>query len=164
MGLNLYSSSTSNKKQTLMKNLKFIFVLAISIVFSTIGFGQGRHGGGHKGGGHHGGHNHKGVVVVKKRSVFRPNKIVVFHPGWHVKHSFYRRWVYFPKHNFYWDNWRNHYRFWNGTIWVSQPAAPATVVNINLATEKHYELKETDDDDDDISTANESHKTEYKPE
>ena len=95
--------------------------------------------------------------------MYRPAKIVVYHPHWHVKHAFNRRWVYFPKYNFYWDNWRNHYRFWNGTVWISQAAAPPTVVNVNLATEKHYELKESDDDDDEITSANESHKSEYKP-
>ncbi len=148
----------------IMKTIKIICFLTFSFVISITGYSQGRHGGGHRGGGYHGGGYRHGGKVVIRRSVYRPNKIVVFHPGWHAKHSFYRRWVYFPKYNFYWDNWRNHYMCWNGTIWVTQVAAPATVVNVDLATEKQYELKEADDDNDDIATANETHKTEYKPE
>jgi hypothetical protein len=48
--------------------------------------------------------------------------------------------------------------FWNGTIWVSQPSAPAIIANVNLADEKHNELKEDDDDTDDIYKDNDSHK------
>jgi hypothetical protein len=72
--------------------------------------------------------------------------------------------VFFPKYNLYWDNWRNHYYFYNGNAWISQPTAPPVIVNVNLEKEKHYELKESDDDKDAINEENESHKTEYKPE
>ena len=111
-------------------------------------------------------HRHHGPrrVAVVKRSPFRPAKVVVYRPVWGPKHYIHRRWVFFPKYNIYWDNWRNHYVFWNGTIWFSQPSPPPVVVNINLENEKHYELKESDDDTDDIYQGNDSHKSEYKPE
>ena len=143
-----------------MKAIKITRLIILSLFLSTFGFSQKHHG---KGGGHHHGHKH-GVVAVKKRSVFRPRKIVVYHPHWHIKRAYNRRWIFFPKYNFYWDNWRNHYRYWNGTIWVSQASAPATIVNVNLANEKHYELKEDDDDNDEISSSNEGHKAEFKVE
>lgn len=109
---------------------------------------------------HHGRH---GKVVVVKRSPYRPHRVRVYHPAWHPAFSYNRRWVFFPKYNLYWDNWRNHYRFWNGTIWISQPTPPPVIVNVNLNQEKHYELKEQDDDKDSIDTENDIHKSEYKP-
>lgn len=105
-------------------------------------------------------HPHAKKVVVVKRSPYRPAKVVVFHPVWRPKYAYYRRWVFFPKYNLYWDNWRNHYVFWNGTIWLSQPTAPPVIVNVNLENEKSKELKEEDDDVDDIYKDNESHKKE----
>ena len=144
-----------------MKTIKFIPILILSFFLSISGFSQKRHGGG---GGHHPHKHHANKkVVVVKRSPFRPNKVVVYHPHWHPKYAYNRRWVYFPKYNIYWDNWRNHYRFWNGTIWLTQATAPPVIVNVNLETEKKYELKEDEDDNDDIDKSNDTHKTEYKP-
>ena len=120
---------------------------------------------GHRAHAHPHKHGHRGgAVVVKKRSPFRPAKVVVYHPVWGPKYHIHRRWVFFPKYNIYWDNWRNHYVFWNGTIWFSQPSPPPVIVNVNLENEKHYELKEDDDDTDDIYQGNNSHKSNYKPE
>ena len=144
-----------------MKTTKIILLLTFGFIISIAGYGQGRHGGGHHGYGR--GHGHRGVVVVK-RSVYRPNKIIVYHPGWRSNYSYNRRWIYFPKYNFYWDNWRNHYVFWNGSIWFSQPAPPPVIVNVNLQNEKHYELKEKEDDTDDVYKGNDVHKSEYKAE
>ena len=112
------------------------------------------------------GHRHRGPhrVAVVKRSPFRPARVVVYRPFWGPKYKIHRRWVYFPKYNIYWDNWRNHYVFWNAGLWVSQPTAPPVIVNVNLENEKHYELKEDDDDTDDVYKGNDSHKSEYKPE
>jgi hypothetical protein len=141
-----------------MASFKKICVLAIGLLLSISGWAQRGHG--HRGHGH--GRHHHGKVVVK-RSVYRPKAVVVFHPVWRPKWSCSRRWVFFPKYNIYWDNWRNHYCFWNGAIWISQPSPPPVVVNVNLADEKHYELKETEDDNDEIGGANNEHKKEYKP-
>lgn len=110
----------------------------------------------------HGKAHHNKVVV--KKSIYRPAKVVVYHPYWGPKRHIYRRWVYFPKYNLYWDNWRNHYVFWNGSVWFSQATPPPVIVNINLDKEKHYELKEDEDDIDDVYKTNDTHKSEYKPE
>jgi hypothetical protein len=117
----------------------------------------------HRGHRAHRAHRHNKVVVVK-RSPYRPAKVVVYHPVWRPAYAYNRRWVYFPKYNLYWDNWRNHYRFWNGTVWVSQAVAPPVIVNVNLEKEKHYELKDSDDDKDEINDDNTTHKSEYKAE
>jgi hypothetical protein len=143
-----------------MKSIKIILLALMSFVISLSVSAQKKHGGGH----HHHAHRHPAKkVVVVKRSPYRPHKVVVFHPIWHPKYACNRRWVYFPKYNIYWDNWRNHYRFWNGTIWLTQATAPPIIVNVNLEKEKHYELKEEEDDNDEINSANENHKSEYKP-
>ncbi len=139
-----------------MKAIKFI-TLILSLFISTTFFGQKG-----KGHGHHHHHGNKKVVVVK-RSHYRPAKIVVYHPHWHPAYAYNRRWVYFPKHNFYWDNWRNHYVFYNGGVWISQPTAPAVIVNVNLEKEKNVELKEDEDDVDDVYINNSKHKEEIKP-
>lgn len=107
-------------------------------------------------------HPHPKAYAV--RSAYRPAKIVVYHPVWGPKFSMYRRWVFFPRYNFYWDNWRNRYLFWNGMAWVVMTSPPPAVINVNLQTEKHYELKEGDDDVDDVYKNNTIHKQEYKSE
>lgn len=155
-----------------MKNLtKTVLFLLSFLLFGTLnGFSQkgGKGGKSGKGGHHHGGkvahHPHGHGKVVVKKSIYRPAKVVVYHPHWCPKRAYNRRWVYFPRHNFYWDNWRNHYVFWNGTVWINNPSPPPAVVNINIENEKHYELKDNEDDEDDVYKTNDSHKTEYKPE
>lgn len=134
-----------------MKNLK---LLALLILVSATMLAQ-------KGGRGH--HAHPRNVIVK-RSPFRPAKMIVYHPHWHPQFTCHRRWVYFPKYNIYWDNWRNHYVFWNGRTWLSQASAPTLIVNVQLQNEKHAELKEEDDDNDEVFNNNKVHQTEYKSE
>ena len=101
--------------------------------------------------------NGRGRTVVVKRSVHRPAKVKVFYPAWRPHHAYHRRWVYFPRRNFYWDNWRGHYVFWNGNVWISQPAPPPGVEKAELEKEKHNELPEADDDVDDVYKSNNDH-------
>lgn len=126
-----------------------LIVIGLMMLGSKLSAQKGHH--------HHKHHPHAKKTVVVKRSRYRPAKVVVFHPVWRPKHAYYRRWVFFPKYNLYWDNWRNHYVFWNGNIWLSQPTAPPVIVNVNLENEKSKELKEEDDDIDDIYKDNSSH-------
>ncbi|MBI2722296.1 MAG: hypothetical protein HYX39_08995 [Bacteroidetes bacterium] len=159
-----------------MKTIQLTIILTLLScgTFAQRGHGNGGHGnGGHGNRGHGNGHvriggghgrKHGGNVVIVNRSNYRPKNVVVFHPNWYPNHSYNRRWVYFPKHNFYWDNWRNHYVFYDGNTWISQPTAPPVIINLNLEKEKHYELKEKEDDDDDVYKGNDNHKSEFKPE
>lgn len=143
-----------------MKTLKLILLLGF-LTLSTIGLAQRGHG--HPKNGHPK-HGHNKKVVVVKRSHYHPHRVVVYHPHWRPAYSCQRRWVYFPNRNMYWDNWRNHYVFYNGTVWVSQANVPTTIVNINLEKERTVELKDTDDDIDDIYASNDQHKVDYKNE
>jgi len=140
-----------------MKKFQSI-VLAILLMFSSAMFAQ-------RGRGHGGNASHRphGAVVVK-RSPYHPKKVVVYHPYWHPNHGYNRRWIFFPRYNIYWDNWRNHYVYWNGAVWISQPQAPPVIVNVNLDKEKHKELKEEEDDVDDVYKNNDTHKKEVKAE
>ncbi len=145
----------------MMKTIKFI--LAISFLFSSsLYFAQKRGGHPNQKSNHHQQHRGKKVVVVK-HSRYRPHKVRVYHPHWHPNYSYNRRWVFFPRHNMYWDNWRNQYVFWNGAIWVSQTNTPTVIVNVNLDKEKAVELKDDEDDVDDVYKANDTHKSQYKP-
>jgi hypothetical protein len=107
-------------------------------------------------------HNHVKHVVV--RSKYRPKTVVVYHPHWAPKYNCHRRWVYFPRYNFYWDNWRQMYVYRNNNAWIYGANKPVFVANVNLETEKHVELKEDEDDVDEVYSTNDAHKTEYKPE
>lgn len=151
-----------------MKTLvKIVFLVSLSVL-GTNGFAQkgGKgHGGGHGNGHGHGNrgakvvvhHNGNGNQKIKVKSKYRPAKVVVYHPVWRPAYTYHRRWIYFPRYNFYWDNWRQGYYYRNGTVWVFNPNPPAVIVNVNLANEKNYELQVDEDDVDDIYIVNEVH-------
>jgi hypothetical protein len=133
-------------------------ILILGIIFcGTMMFAQ-RHGHGGGGRGHHHGHGPR----VVKRSVYRPARVTVFHPHWRPGFGYHRRWVYFPRYNFYWDNWRNSYMFYSGGAWVVTSSPPPAVVNVDLSKEKHRELKEDEDDVDDVYRSNNEHKESEK--
>jgi hypothetical protein len=141
-----------------------LIVFGVLIVNSNNIFAQRGRGGNHP--------HVKGKVVRKQhsqhrvivKSRYRPAKVVVFHPYWAPKRAYNRRWVFFPRYNFYWDNWRQMYVYRKGTVWIVNATPPPTVVNINIDTEKQYELKEIEDDVDDVYQTNEIHQAEYKAE
>lgn len=89
---------------------------------------------------------HKTVVVKHKGA--RGKKVVVYHPRWAPKKVFYRRWVYFPAYNLYWDNVRELYVYRKGNVWVTSVTVPAFVINVDLSTAKHEELSEEKDSQD----------------
>lgn len=141
--------------------MKKIVLLLVAVMLVTLNVSAQKKAG-HPHHKNHKSQRHSKVVI--KRSAYRPKKVVVFHPHWGSKRDIHRRWVFFPKYNLYWDNWRNHYYFYNGITWISQPTPPPVIVNVNLDNEKQYELKEDEDDIDDIYSTNNSHKSEYKSE
>jgi hypothetical protein len=101
------------------------------------------------------------VVVVKHKNHVK--KVKVYHPRWsHVK--FHRRWVYFPSHNFYWDNHRNVYVIRTGTVWVVSKSLPNELKKVDLSKEKCIELSEDADEQDSIQEKNEEHLKQYKGE
>lgn len=149
-----------------MKTVKsIILILSVLLLGTNSTFSQ-------KGGHGHGGRHGKGTKVVVKnnhhggrvivRSRYRPAKIVVYHPHWRPNYGYHRRWVYFPRYNFYWDNWRQGYYYRNGAVWIFNTTPPPVIVNINLDKEPNYELKEDDDDVDDVYKINDNHLKEFK--
>ncbi|MES2568284.1 MAG: hypothetical protein V4565_15530 [Bacteroidota bacterium] len=153
-----------------MYTIKKILLITI-ILFGTTVNALAQKGRGHGNGNHNG--NHRGTKVVVKqrnphhnhvrvRSPYRPAKVIVYHPHWRPNYGYNRRWVYFPRYNFYWDNWRQGYYFMSGPTWVFNATPPPVVVNVNLDKETNYELKETEDDMDDVYRTNSEHQKEFK--
>jgi len=102
------------------------------------------------------------VVVVKKNHHVK--KVKVYHPHWAPRANYHRRWVYFPRYNFYWDNFRNVYVVRTGTIWVVSKTVPAEVKTVDLSKEKSVELSEDADEQDSIQDKNPEHQKEFKVE
>src|SRR4051812_39150364 len=114
-----------------MKTIRILVLLTFMIcsLEQQAQRGKGRHGGR--------GPHHRNKAVVVKRSPYRPAKVMVYHPYWRPHYGYNRRWVFFPRYNVYWDNWRNQYVFYNGGMWVAQTATPPVLVNVNPENEKN---------------------------
>lgn len=112
----------------------------------------------------------RGAVVVHRAparaAVVRPHRVrrVVYRPVWAPRATYARRWIYFPRYNFYWDNRANRYVYLSGARWIYATTPPPVVVNIDLSTEKHYELKEEEDEVENIQDKNQEHQNSYKAE
>lgn len=128
-----------------MNLLKRLSTLTVCLVFTTLTaqttFAQ-HHKKGHP---HHKHHPHK----PHPRSKYHPAKVVVYAPVWAHHKKYNRRWVYFPKHKCYWDNWRNVYVYKVDGNWTTSPNKPKTIEAVNLEDEA-VELNDVEDDDDEI--------------
>lgn len=155
-----------------MITFKNVLLVAI-VILGTISIGFAQKGRGHGQGNHPHGQAKRNKVMVKQnnashnqrvfvRSPYRPAKIVVYHPHWRPNYGYHRRWVYFPHYNLYWDNWRQGYYYMNGPVWVFNATPPPVIVNVNLDKETNYELKENEDDIDDVYKTNSDHQKEFK--
>lgn len=105
---------------------------------------------------------HRGCRVVEVREEYRPRKGRCYHPKWHPRRDFERRWVYFPRYNMYWDNYRGVYVYNSYGRWVAEPEPPRIAVNVNLAAERFVELGIDLDARSDAFTLNSSHRIVFK--
>lgn len=105
--------------------------------------------------------HHKAVVVKNKNGKV---KRVVYRPHWAPKRTYHHRWVYFPRHNFYWDNVKRVYVYRNGVKWVALATLPAAYAKVNLENEKSVELTTVDDSTETVYDKNEQHIKELKVE
>lgn len=140
-----------------MNSFRKITVLLI-IVFLLIAFNKPANSQGNRSNERH--PNGKVVVVKSKNHHFRRAR--VYHPHWAPRVSYRHRWVYFPRYNFYWDNFRNVYVFRTGTIWVTSTNAPQEVEKVDLSSVKKVELNENNDSKNAIQNNNDEHKSVYK--
>lgn len=106
----------------------------------------------------------KGNVVVVKHKKQHVKKVKIYHPRWSHNVKFHRRWVYFPSHNFYWDNHRNVYVIRTGTVWVVSKSLPNELKKVDLSKEKCVELSDETDEQDSIQEKNVEHLKQYKGE
>ncbi len=103
------------------------------------------------------------VVVVKNKN-HHVKKVKVYNPRWAPRANYHRRWVYFPRYNFYWDNYRNVYVVRTGTVWVVSKDVPSEAKSVDLSKEKSVELSEDTDEQDSIQDKNSEHLKEFKAE
>jgi hypothetical protein len=143
---------------------KAVLLVSISLLGTISTYAQRGRGEHHSNGNRqmrtHNGYRPNNRIVV--RSKFRPVNVVVYHPHWRPNYEYHRRWVYFPRYNFYWDNWRQGYYYRNGPVWIFNTTPPPVIVNVKIENEKNYELKEQDDDVDDVYKTNDNHQQEFK--
>jgi hypothetical protein len=98
-----------------------------------------------------------------KPSNYRPSIRVNYRPSWSHHTIYRRRWIYFPKYNFYYDNWRQMYYYQNNTQWYMNINLPTALLNINIENENHFPLHEDEDDIDEIYRNNKQHnETNYR--
>lgn len=102
---------------------------------------------------------HDKVVVVKNR-----HRAVVYHPRWAPRVRFYHRWVFFPRYNFYWDNFHSVFVIRTGAVWVTSTTTPKEVENVDLSKAKKVELSEENDAKDSIQDKNDDHQKTYRAE
>jgi hypothetical protein len=147
-----------------MKNFTYkLLLLAICFLLeNTNTYAQNRHHKNEKGSGTYLNQNYKraGNSIYRgnnNSSRYRPNIRVIYHPSWSHHTSYRRRWVYFPKYNFYYDNWRQMYYYQNNTQWVINVNLPTTMNSINIENENHFPLNENEDDTDEIYKYNKHH-------
>ena len=107
------------------------------------------------------GNHPKKVVVVKKGHGFFHRR-AVYHPIWGPRIAFSTRWVYFPRYNFYWDNYRNVYVIKTGTAWFTTNETPKEVEKVDLSKEKSIEMGGENDSKDSIQIDNNKHLKVYK--
>lgn len=122
--------------------------------------------------GHGRDHDNRGRKHEKKRphyEEFRHGKhhdkyreVVYYRPHWHPESRFERRWVYFPRYNVYWDNYRNQYAYSDRGRWVVTRRVPQVVVNVNLAREQYYELDREYDERDNVFSLNIQHRLSFR--
>ena len=138
--------------------MRFSLILAVLMMVTHLNAQQGQRRHGHPAAKVRKAHPHAKTVRVVRRSAYRPAKVVVYRPAWGPNCTFNHRWVYFPYRNYYWDNWRNHYVYYNGIVWVSQTMPPPDVNIATMEQDKRYELPEENDDLDSIYVDNSAHK------
>jgi len=140
---------------TAMKTIvKTGILVAIMLVFAfSEGFTQHIKKVSNRGGRH-------GKVVVVKKGHHRHGRVAVYHPRWAPRVTFTHRWVFYPYHNFYWDNMRAVYVYKVNTVWVTNAEAPESISKMDLEKEKHVELADVDDSDS-VQVSNDEHLKAY---
>lgn len=103
--------------------------------------------------------HHEKVVVIKNGNHHHV-RVAVYHPRWAPRVTFAHRWVFYPYHNFYWDNVRAVYVYKVNTVWVTNAETPEALSKINLEKEKHVELTNVDDSDS-VQVNNDEHLKAY---
>lgn len=101
------------------------------------------------------------LTVVGKKKV-HPIKKKLYHPVWGPRLTYKNRWVYFPRYNFYWDNFHNVYIIKRGKAWVVLKTKPKEIERLDLTKEKSFELSEEYNETSAAQEKNDEHQEKYK--
>ena len=141
-----------------MNNFKIYFFLTFLVLISCFDVnGQGRRLGRH--GRDHDDRHYRNY----QRSQYHPYRVQHYRPNWAPTRYYQSRWVYFPRYNFYWDNWRSVYWFRNNSLWYMNVNRPPLIINVNLENERNYELDKGRDDHDSAFQNNADDAKTYPP-
>lgn len=102
--------------------------------------------------------------VERHHHRYEQERAACYYPKWHPEHRLERRWVYFPRFNIYWDNYRSVYVYLNRGRWVLTSNRPQVIVNVNLPYERYYEVDDDEfegDDYDRVFIYNSRHRARY---
>jgi len=105
---------------------------------------------------------HGNCRVVEVQEVHHPRGKKFYHPKWHPRRNFERRWVYFPRYNMYWDNYRDVYVYNSYGRWIAEPEPPRIAVDVDLADERFVELGVDLDLRSDVFRLNARHRVVFK--
>lgn len=171
-----------------MKSIAKLFSAALLILFLLPGNVTFAQKGGHNKNKHHekggnykhqgkGSQNNKTVIInnhpgpskfqyryPKHKHHYHGTKVYypkVYYPVWAPSVAYYRRWVYFPEYNFYWDNYSGVYVYWTGFFWIRTVSPPPFVINVNISKQRKYVLDEQYDDFDNVYHRNYYHRHAY---
>jgi len=103
-------------------------------------------------------HQHCRSEVVAVRKGPKSSMSRHYRPKWHPRHQFERRWVYFPRYNMYWDNYREVYVYSHYGRWVAYPEPPRIAINADLTSERFFELGVELDTRNDVFSLNARHR------
>ncbi len=154
--------------------LGWVILLSFFLLNSSAFAQKGGHGKHHGNNGKHKGNHGKGNKVIIVNSYPGPQYHYhhphpyrkhfykkAYYPVWGPPVGYYRRWVYFPNYNFYWDNYNGVYVYWTGFFWVKTLNPPPFIINVNFSKERKYELDEQSDDYDNVYYQNYYHRKAY---
>ncbi|MCC6838037.1 MAG: hypothetical protein IT234_05810 [Bacteroidia bacterium] len=112
--------------------MKTLILTICSLLLFSVGFAQKGHG--HKGnhqsksvkhGIHH--HSSNGIMYYQPVKVKRKGP-----PSWAPANGYRHRYIFFPEHKCYYDNFNGIYIYRKGSIWVTSYQTPSFIFNISI--------------------------------
>lgn len=115
--------------------MKTIILIISTLLIFNISFaqkGKGNHGGRHiqhiNDGPKHNHNSSRAVVFYNQPVKIKRNGP----PSWAPAHGYRHRYIFFPEHNCYYDNYNGIYIYRKGSIWITSYTLPQFIFNIGV--------------------------------